>query len=127
MNDELERNRPDVLAEVSAVADRYEQALVTNDLAVLDELFWDSPSTVRFGATESLYGIDAIRQFRAGRPPEGLARDVLRREILTFGDALAVVNQEHRGHGRDRIGRQSQTWVRLPEGWRVVSAHVSLL
>ncbi len=127
MSDELALNRPDVVAQVADVADRYEAALVANDLAVLDELFWDSPHTVRFGAAESLYGIDAIREFRATRPAAGLARDVLRREITAFGDALAVVDQEHRRHGSDRVGRQSQTWVRFPQGWRVVSAHVSLL
>lgn len=124
---ELEINRPDVLAEVSAAFERYERALVGNDVAVLDELFWASLHTLRYGAGENLYGIDEIRAFRAARPAVGLAREVLRTQITTYGDRFATTHIEFRRVGAERIGRQTQTWVRLPEGWRVVSAHVSLM
>jgi hypothetical protein len=120
-------NEPDVLAEVTAVFERYEVALVTNDVAVLDELFWDSPHTLRYGATENLYGYDAIRAFRAGRPSAGLARTLGKTVITTYGRDFATANTEFFRHGSDRTGRQSQTWLRTPEGWRVVAAHVSLL
>jgi len=122
-----EIDRPDVLAEVTAAFERYELALVGNDIAVLDELFWDSPHTLRYGAGENLYGIDAIRAFRAARPAAGLAREVLRTQITTYGDNCATTHIEFRRTGSDRVGRQTQTWVRMPEGWRVVSAHVSLM
>jgi hypothetical protein len=121
----LEINRPDVLAEVNAAFDAYEQALVTNDVAVLDALFFDSPHTLRYGATENLYGYDAIRAFRAARPGKGLERTVTARVVTTYGDAFAVANIEFRRDSEARVGRQSQTWVKTPEGWRVVSAHVS--
>jgi hypothetical protein len=120
-----EINRPDVLAEVNAAFDAYERALVTNDVAVLDKLFFDSPHTLRYGATENLYGYEAIRAFRAARPGKGLARTVTARVVTTYGDAFAVTHIEFRRKGDPRIGRQSQTWVKMPEGWRVVSAHVS--
>lgn len=120
-------NLPDVLAEVTVQSDRYEQALVTNDVAVLDELFWDSPYTLRYGATENLYGYNAICEFRAGRPVQGLARTVLKSVITTYGRDMATVNLEFQRHGSDMTGRQSQTWMRTPQGWRVVAAHVSLL
>ncbi len=120
-------NEPDVLAEVTAAFARYEQALVTNDVAVLDELFWNSPHTLRYGATENLYGYDAIQAFRAGRPSAGLARTLGRTVITTYGRDFATANTEFHRTGSDRTGRQSQTWLRTPEGWRVVAAHVSLL
>lgn len=121
-------NLPDVLAEVEAVFAGYERALVTNDLAALDALFWDSPLTIRFGAGESLYGIEAIRTFRAARDPRGLARDLRGTVITTFGRDLATAMTEFTRSGTAKVGRQSQTWVRLPEmGWRVVAAHVSLI
>lgn len=120
-------NLPDVLAEVTAVFERYEAALVGNDVAVLDELFWDSPHTLRYGATENLYGFDAIREFRAARPSTGLARTLGKTVITTYGRDFATANTEFFRHGSDRTGRQSQTWLRTPEGWRVVAAHVSLL
>ncbi|MFM0519084.1 MULTISPECIES: oxalurate catabolism protein HpxZ [Caballeronia] len=120
-----EINRPDVLAEVDAAFDAYEHALVTNDVAMLDTLFFDSPHTLRYGATENLYGYDAIRAFRAARPGQGLAREITARVVTTYGDAFAVANIEFRRDGEPRIGRQSQTWVKMPDGWRVVSAHVS--
>jgi hypothetical protein len=118
---------PDVLAEVTAAFERYERALVTNDVAVLDELFWDSPVTLRYGVAENLYGIDEIRAFRVGRPAVNLARTVLRTRITTYGRDFATANIEFRREGQPRTGRQSQTWVRFPQGWRVVAAHVSLM
>jgi len=123
----MDINLSDVLAEVTAVFARYEQALVSNDVAVLDELFWDSPHTLRYGATENLYGYDAIRAFRAGRSPQGLARELANTVITTYGRDFATANTEFRRQGSARTGRQSQTWLRTPQGWRVAAAHVSLL
>lgn len=123
----MDINLPDVVAEVTAAFERYERALVTNDVAVLDELFWNSPHTLRYGATENLYGYEAICAFRAGRSPQGLARTILRRVITTYGHDLASANIEFLRDGSTRTGRQSQTWMRTPEGWKVVAAHVSLL
>ncbi len=120
----MQINRPDVVAEVTAAFDRYEKALCGNDVAVLDELFWDSPHTLRYGTGENLYGYDAIKAFRAARPAAGLERTIRRTAITTYGNDMATANIEF---VRDaaKIGRQSQTWVRMPEGWRVVAAHVS--
>lgn len=123
----MQINIPEVLAEVEAVFERYEKALVGNDVAVLDELFWASPLTLRYGAGENLYGYDAIRAFRQGRPAVNLEREVTARQLTSFGRDHAVANIEFRRAGNSKIGRQSQTWVRMPEGWRVVSAHVSLM
>lgn len=123
----MDFNLPDVLAEVTAAFVRYEQALVGNDVAVLDELFWNSPHTLRYGATENLYGYDAIRAFRAARPAEGLARTLLKTVITTYGRDFATANVEFQRTGSTKTGRQSQTWLRTPQGWRVVAAHVSLL
>lgn len=123
----MELNLPEVLAEVGAAFARYEDALVNNRLDVLDELFWDSPHTVRYGAAENLVGIDAIRAFRRARPAAGLARRLANTVITTFGRDLATAMTEFHRTGDPRIGRQSQTWVRLPQGWRVVAAHVSLV
>ncbi|MDO9401365.1 MAG: oxalurate catabolism protein HpxZ [Polaromonas sp.] len=127
MKPTLAINLPDVLAEVLAVCERYEQALVGNDVAVLDELFWRSPHTLRYGATEDLYGYDAICAFRAARPAQGLARTVLKNVVTTYGRDFATCNLEFQRAGGSKTGRQSQTWMRTPEGWRVVCAHVSLL
>jgi hypothetical protein len=118
-------NRPAVLAEVTAAFERYERALVTNDVAVLDALFWDSPLTLRYGAGENLYGYQAIRAFRAARPGQGLAREITARVITTYGDDFASANIEFRRGAQN--GRQSQTWMRTEAGWRVVAAHVSLM
>ena len=123
----MEINLPEVLAEVEYQCERYEQALVSNDVTVLDELFWDSPLTLRYGATENLYGYDAIRAFRAGRPAQGLERSVLKSVITTYGHDFATANVEFQRVGSSKTGRQSQTWMRTWEGWRVVAAHVSLL
>ena len=126
MNDP-EINLPDVVAEVTAVFARYEDALVMNRVEVLDELFWASPATVRYGAGENLVGIDAIRAFRAARPSAGLSRTLGATVITTFGRDFATAMTEFRRDGNPRVGRQSQTWVRFAEGWRVVAAHVSLI
>ena len=123
----IDINLPTVLAEVEAVFAQYQQALVGNDIAVLDMLFWNSPHTLRFGAGENLYGYEAIREFRKGRPAVNLEREITATSITSFGQDFAVTNVEFRRAGSDRVGRQSQTWVRMPEGWRVVSAHVSLM
>ncbi|SAK82039.1 hypothetical protein AWB76_05591 [Caballeronia temeraria] len=124
-HDAIAINTPHVLAEVEAAFDAYETALVTNDVAMLDTLFFDSPHTLRYGAAENLYGYEAIRAFRAARPGKGLARTVTSRIVTTYGNAFATANIEFRRDGDSRIGRQSQTWVKMSEGWRVVSAHVS--
>lgn len=123
----MQINLPDVVAEVTEQFDRYEKALTGNDVVVLDELFWDSPHTLRYGATENLYGYDEIQAFRAGRPAVGLARTVLRTVITTYGRDTATANIEFQREGSAAIGRQSQTWIRTPQGWKVAAAHVSLM
>jgi len=119
-------NDPDVVAEVEAVFARYEAALIGNDVTVLDELFWGSPHTIRYGPAESLYGQDEILAFRKVRPPVGLDRMLRRTVITTFGNDFATANTEFTREGTTTIGRQSQNWVRMEDGWRVVAAHVSL-
>ena len=123
----MQINLPHVLAEMEAAFARYEDALVNNKVDVLDELFWNSPHTLRYGVTENLYGYEAIQAFRAQRPAQGLARALENTVITTYGNDFATANTEFRRHGSQKTGRQSQTWMRTPEGWRVVSAHVSLL
>ena len=120
-------NVPETLHEVAAAFSRYEDALVTNKVDVLDELFWTSGFTVRYGAGENLVGIEAIRAFRLSRRSAGLARTLANTVITTFGRDFATAMTEFRREGSERIGRQSQTWVRFAEGWRVVAAHVSLM
>ncbi|MBY0532007.1 MAG: oxalurate catabolism protein HpxZ [Xanthobacteraceae bacterium] len=120
-------NDPKTLAEVKAAFERYEKALVTNDVAVLDELFFDDPNTIRYGVAENLYGYGEIRAFRAARPPAGLARKLERTKITTYGDDFATANTLFMREGGTKLGRQSQSWVRTSAGWRVVSAHVSLI
>lgn len=123
----MDINLPEVLAEVTEAFERYERALVRNDVAELDALFWDSPRTLRYGATENLYGYAAIQAFRAARPAQGLARTLLKTVITTYGRDFATANVEFQRAGSATTGRQSQTWLRTPAGWRVVAAHVSLL
>ena len=118
-------NLPDVVAEVTAAFERYEAAVVNNDVAVLDELFWNDPHTLRYGATENLYGYASIAQFRSSRSAAGLARRLLKVAIVTYGRDFATANCEFERDGRQ--GRQSHTWMRTPQGWRIVAAHVSLL
>ena len=123
----MEINIPEVVAEVTAAFKRYEKALVTNDIVVLDELFWQSPHTLRYGVTENLYGYDAIASFRKNRSPVNLERSLMNTVITTYGRDFATANTEFQRQGANRTGRQSQTWMRTQEGWRIVSAHVSLL
>jgi ketosteroid isomerase-like protein len=120
-------NEPDVLAEVTAAVDAYETALMTNDVAALDGFFRDAPETVRYGVAENLYGFEAIAAFRIGRSGGSPQRSRLRMEITTFGRDFAVANVEFQREGAKRTGRQSQAWVRAETGWKIVSAHVSLL
>ena len=117
-------DRSAIIAEVRDAFTRYECALVTNDLAALNEFFWDSPNVVRYGANENLYGIEAVRAFRAARSPTGLARSLVSTVISTFGDDFAVASTEFNRGGAQ--GRQQQTWVRIDGRWRIVAAHISL-
>jgi hypothetical protein len=119
---------PDVLAEVTAQFERYEKALVSNDVAVLGELFRADAHTLRYGIAENLYGYDAIKAFRAARSPVGLMRKTAKTWITTYGRDSAVASTLfYRDHLIGKVGRQMQTWVRFPEGWRIVAAHVSVI
>ncbi len=122
-------NISEVVTEVRDLFERYEQALIDKNIDVLDATFWNSPHTIRYAATEHGYGFDEIHAHRVARPPgPGTKEKRIRLEILTLGRDLATVNLEYKVRGRDRIGRQSQTWVRFPDlGWKVVAAHVSML
>ena len=121
-------NDPVVLAEVTAAFQRYEAALCSNDVATLDELFCVSEQTIRYGATEILYGSAEIAAFRAARPSQGLQRRLERTVITSFGDDFATASTLFfRDTAPGKIGRQMQSWVRMLEGWRVVAAHVSLI
>ncbi|QCI63791.1 oxalurate catabolism protein HpxZ [Phreatobacter stygius] len=121
-------NDPEVHAEVSAVFAAYERALTQNDVATLDALFWVSPHTVRYGITENLHGFDEIAAFRAGRSPVGLERSLERTVITTYGrDMATAATLFRRDSMAGKIGRQMQTWMRTPDGWRVVAAHVSAI
>jgi len=124
---DLTPNLPDVVADVRELFERYEQALVDKDVAVLDETFWNSPHTIRYALHENGYGFEEIHGHRVARPPgPGIKERRIRLEILTLGRSFATVNLEFKVRGRDLIGRQSQTWVNFPGlGWKVVSAHVS--
>ena len=125
----LQINDPETVAELQQLYPQYETALVTNDADTLTRMFWASPHTTRFGQTESLHGIDEIGAFRKSRAPVNLARTVKRVDIVTFGRDFGSVTLEFDRtiEGRVVHGRQTQVWVRLPEGWRIVSAHVSVL
>ncbi len=124
----MEIDLPDVLAEVSAQFARYEKALVSNDVAVLDELFRNDSRTLRYGIGENLYGYEAIKGFRAARSPVGLKRRTDQTMITTYGRDTAVASTLfYRESTKGRVGRQMQTWVRFPEGWRIVAAHVSVI
>jgi hypothetical protein len=125
----MEINDPATVAELRALYPRYEQALVSNDVDTLISMFWASPRVIRLGPAESLYGIDEIEAFRKGRSPANLARTITRLDIVAFGKDFASITIafERAIDGKVTCGRQSQTWVRLPEGWRIVFAHVSLL
>lgn len=120
-------NDPQVLAEVEMAFAAYEAALMDNDLDALDALFWNSPFTIRFGPGQNLYGIDAIASFRIARVGGSPKREVFNTVLTSFGHDFATANTEFQRVGAPRPGRQSQSWVRFPEGWRVVSAHISML
>jgi hypothetical protein len=124
----MEVDLPDVLAEVTAQFARYEAALVTNDVAVLDELFRNDARTLRYGIGENLYGYREVTAFRAARSPAGLMRKTARTLITTYGRDTAVASTLfYRDSAPGRVGRQMQTWVRFAEGWRIVAAHVSII
>ncbi|MBW4092877.1 MAG: oxalurate catabolism protein HpxZ [Proteobacteria bacterium] len=124
----MEINLPEVLAEVTAAFARYEAALVGNDVAALQAMFWADPRTLRYGIAENLYGSAEIAAFRAARSPVGLARSLSRTVITTFGRDFATASTLfHRASAPGRVGRQMQSWVRLDPGWRIVAAHVSLI
>jgi len=124
----MDVDRPEVVAEVSQAFARYEQALVTNDVAVLDAMFHHDERTIRYGVAENLYGHKEVAAFRAGRSPIGLGRTTSRTVITTYGRDFAVASTLfHRPTLAGKVGRQMQSWVRFPEGWRVVAAHVSII
>jgi len=124
----MDVDRPEIVAEVTAAFARYEQALVTNDVAALDAIFRDDPRTIRYGGGENLYGHDEITAFRAARSPAGLARTLSKTVITTFGTDFAVASTLfQRASVPGKIGRQMQTWVRFADGWFVVAAHVSMI
>jgi hypothetical protein len=119
---------PDVVAEVRAAFERYEVALTSNDVAALDSLFRDDPRTIRYGAGENLYGHAEIKAFRAGRSPAGLGRTLSKTVITTYGRNFAVAaTLFERPSATGKVGRQMQTWLRFPDGWRIVAAHVSVI
>ena len=124
----MELDLPEVVADVRAAFDRYEKALVSNDVATLDALFHDDARTIRYGGAENLYGYAEIMAFRAARPSAGLARTLSKTVISTYGHDFAVASTLYnRQSFPGKVGRQMQTWVRFPEGWRVVAAHVSMI
>jgi Protein of unknown function (DUF3225) len=122
-------NLPDVVAELRELYPRYEQALVSNDVDTLVAMFWSSPEVMRFGVTENLYGHEELEAFRKNRPAANLSRTVTRLKIVSFGRDFGSITLEFERDAANGIvrGRQSQVWVRFPQGWRIVSAHVSLL
>ena len=124
----MEIDLPDVVTEVTAQFARYEEALVTNDVAVLDELFRNDSRTLRYGIAENLYGYDAIMAFRAARSPVGLTRTISKTVITAYGRDCAVASTLfHRATMPGKVGRQMQSWVKFPDGWHVVAAHVSVI
>jgi AtzH-like len=124
----MEIDLPEVVAEVKREFERYERALMSNDVALLDALFRDDPRTIRYGGGENLYGYEEIKAYRSARSPAGLARTLSKTVITTYGRDVAIASTLfHRASAPGKIGRQMQTWMRLPEGWRVVAAHVSMI
>jgi len=124
----MDINLPDVIAEVTAAFEAYERALVANDVAALDAMFHDDPRTVRFGGGENLFGYAQIKAFRAARSPAGLARTLSHTVVTAYGRDVAIASTLFHGATMPgKVGRQMQTWVRFPEGWRVVAAHVSVI
>jgi hypothetical protein len=124
----MEIDLPEVVAEVRAAFESYEQALVSNDVAVLDAMFHNDPRTIRYGGGENLYGYGEIQAFRAARSPAGLNRTLSKTVITSYGRDYAVASTLfHRTSVPGKVGRQMQTWVRVNGNWRVVAAHVSVI
>jgi hypothetical protein len=125
----MQINHPEIVAELESLYPKYEAALMANDAETLTRMFWTSPLAMRFGVNENLYGIEEIDAFRKGRSPANLERRVRRLDIVTFGRDFGSITLEFERtvNGKLISGRQSQVWVRFPEGWRIVSAHVSVL
>ena len=127
MSERHEINIPEVVAEVRAVFDRYEAALTTNDVPVLEELFWNASETTRYGVGENLYGWEEISAFRQARTTGSFRRTLMRTVITTYGRDFATANTEYQREGHDQPGRETKTLLRTADGWRIVSAHVSLM
>jgi len=125
----MQINDPATVAELRALYPLYEEALINNDVETLTRMFWSSPYAIRLGANENLYGINEIEDFRKSRPAANLDRRIVRLEVVTFGTDFGSITLEFERNTANTLvrGRQSQVWVRLPEGWRIVSAHVSIL
>jgi hypothetical protein len=123
----LEINIPEVVAEVTEAFERYERALVANDVAALDAMFWNNPNTLRFGIAENLYGYEAIASFRSSRPSIDLTRHLKNTKIVSYGRDFATANTEFQRVGSTVTGRQSHVWMRTEHGWRIAAAHVSLM
>ncbi|HEY0218531.1 MAG TPA: oxalurate catabolism protein HpxZ [Afipia sp.] len=119
---------PDVVAEVTQAFAKYETALTSNDVGTLDAMFYDDAKTIRYGGGENLYGYDAIKAFRSARDPAGLTRDLAQTVITAYGrDAAVASTLFYRSSASGKVGRQMQIWIRFPEGWRIVAAHVSVI
>ncbi|MEP0521090.1 MAG: oxalurate catabolism protein HpxZ [Hyphomicrobiales bacterium] len=127
MDTEIEVNVPAVHFALNEALELYETALISNDVATLDNLFWTSEETVRFGATEVLFGHNEILEFRNSRPPKGLDRTVEKTAVTTFGTRFATASRTFKRNGEPRLGRQTQSWVYFgtTDGWKIVAAHVS--
>jgi len=124
----MEINIPEVKAEVEAIFAEYEQALVSNDVATLDRLFFDAPTTIRYGGGENLYGYEEIAAFRSARSGSNLSRRLERTVITTFGTSFATASTLfYRDTAPGKVGRQMQTWIRTEAGWQVAAAHVSII
>jgi|SRR5215470_3589035 Protein of unknown function (DUF3225) len=121
----MEINNPQAHAELTKQFDRYQQALIDNDVTVMNELFWDNALTIRYGISENLYGHAEIATYRSTRDPQGLTRIIGKSVVTSYGRDAGTTNMEYTRAGRK--GRQSQTWIRMPEGWRIVAAHVSFM
>jgi hypothetical protein len=124
----MDIDQPNVVKEVKEAFERYERALVSNDVETLDALFLEDPRTIRYGATENLYGYAEIKKFRGARSPTGMARTLSKTVITTFGRDFAMTSTLfHRATAPGKVGRQTQTWVRFKEGWRIVAGHISVI
>lgn len=123
----MDLNIPEIVAEVRAAFEGFERAMESNNTNAMDQMFWNSPHTVRYGLGENLYGIKAIRSYRRGRPSMDLDRELGRTEITTFGEDYATASTLYRRRKSGKTGRQMQTWIRTQDGWRIAASHVSFL